>query len=163
MLTIYIDADACPVKEEVYRVATRYEMRVKVVAKYEQRVPANERTELIVKPDFGAVDDWIAEQGGPGDIVITADIPLAARCLAKEAVVLDPRGHLFSDNDIGAALATRQLLEELRQIQQFVLLYPPQGNKGPNRIATVLSKQTLSQQALAKTLGLDQLHITQRR
>jgi uncharacterized protein YaiI (UPF0178 family) len=115
MLTIYIDADACPVKEEVYRVATRYEMRVKVVAKYEQRVPANERTELIVKPDFGAVDDWIAEQGGPGDIVITADIPLAARCLAKEAVVLDPRGHLFSDNDIGAALATRQLLEELRQ------------------------------------------------
>ena len=115
MLTIYIDADACPVKEEVYRVATRYEMRVKVVAKYEQRVPANERTELIVKPDFGAVDDWIAEQTGPGDIVITADIPLAARCLAKEAVVLDPRGHLFSDNDIGAALATRQLLEELRQ------------------------------------------------
>jgi uncharacterized protein YaiI (UPF0178 family) len=115
MLTIYIDADACPVKEEVYRVATRYEMRVKVVAKYEQRVPASERTELIVKPDFGAVDDWIAEQTGPGDIVITADIPLAARCLAKEAVVLDPRGHLFSENDIGVALATRQLLEELRQ------------------------------------------------
>ena len=60
-------------------------------------------------------------------------------------------------------ISTEQLLEELRQIQQFVLLYPPQGEKGPNRIATVLSKQTLSQQALAKTLGLDQLHITQRR
>jgi transposase len=59
-------------------------------------------------------------------------------------------------------ISTEQLLEELRQIQQFVLLYPPQGDKGPNRVATVLSKQTLSQQALAKTLGLDQLHITQR-
>jgi uncharacterized protein YaiI (UPF0178 family) len=115
MLTIYIDSDACPVKEEVYRVASRYKMCVKVVAKYEQRVPPNERTELIVKSNFGAVDDWIAEQTGPGDIVITADIPLAARCLAKEAVVLDPRGYRFSDNDIGAALATRQLLEELRQ------------------------------------------------
>jgi uncharacterized protein YaiI (UPF0178 family) len=115
MLTIYIDADACPVKEEAHRVARRYEMRVKVVAKYAQRLPANEQAELIVKPDFGAVDDWIAEQAGPGDIVITADIPLAARCLTKEALVLDPRGHLFTDNDIGSALATRQLLEELRQ------------------------------------------------
>jgi uncharacterized protein YaiI (UPF0178 family) len=115
MLTIYIDADACPVKEEVFRVARRYEMCVKVVVKNAQRVPANERTELVVKPDFGAVDDWIAENTGPGDIVITADIPLAARCLTKEAFVLDPRGHLFTDNDIGTALATRQLLEELRQ------------------------------------------------
>ena len=116
MLTIYVDADACPVKHEIYRVATRYEMCVKVVAKSPQRVPANERTELIVKPDFGAVDDWIADQSGPGDIVITADIPLAARCLTKEALVLDPRGYRFTDNDIGSALATRQLLEELRQV-----------------------------------------------
>jgi uncharacterized protein YaiI (UPF0178 family) len=115
MLTIYIDADACPVKEEVYRVAARYDMSVKVVAKYAQYVPANDRTEMIVKPDFGAVDDWIAEQAGPGDIVITADIPLAARCLVKDTVVLDPRGHAFTDNDIGSALAMRQLTEELRQ------------------------------------------------
>jgi uncharacterized protein YaiI (UPF0178 family) len=115
MLTIYIDADACPVKEEVYRVAGRYEMNVKVVAKYAQRVPTNALTELVVKPDGGAVDDWIAEQTGPGDIVITADIPLAARCLTKEALVIDPRGHRFTDNGIGSALATRQLLEELRQ------------------------------------------------
>src|SRR5262245_15187221 len=100
MRTIYIDADACPVKGEVYRVATRYEMCVKVVARSPQRVPQNKRTELIVKPDFGAVDDWIADQTGPGDIVITADIPLAARCLTKEALVLDPRGYLFTDNTI---------------------------------------------------------------
>ena len=97
---------ACPVKHEIYRVATRYEMCVKVVAKNPQRVPGNERTELIVKPDFGAVDDWIVDQSGPGDIVITADIPLAARCLTKEALVLDPRGYRFTDNDIGSALAS---------------------------------------------------------
>jgi uncharacterized protein YaiI (UPF0178 family) len=78
MLTIYIDADACQVKEEVYRVARRYEMCVKVVARHAQHVPADEWTELIVKPDFGAVDDWIAEYAGLADIVITADIPLAA-------------------------------------------------------------------------------------
>ncbi len=66
-------------------------------------------------PDFGAADDWIAEQCGPGDIVITADIPLAARCLAKDARVLDAKGHPFTDNDIGAALAMRDLMDELRQ------------------------------------------------
>ena len=68
-----------------------------------------------MRPGFGAADDWIAEQAGPGDIVITADIPLAARCLAKEARVLDPKGHPFTDNDIGAALAMRDLMDELRQ------------------------------------------------
>lgn len=115
MLTIYIDADACPVKEEVYRVARRYEMRVNVVAKSAQRIPVNDLTELIVQADFGAVDDWIANNAGPGDIVITTDIPLAARCLTKEALVLGPKGRAFTDNDIGPALATRELMDELRQ------------------------------------------------
>ena len=115
MLTIYIDADACPVKDEVYRVARRYAMRVAVVANAPLRVPADALVELVVRPGFGAADDWIAEQAGPGDIVITADIPLAARCLAKEARVLDPKGHPFTDNDIGSALAMRDLMDELRQ------------------------------------------------
>ena len=115
MLTIYIDADACPVKEEVYRVARRYEMKVKVVAKDPLRVPTGALLELVVRRDFGAVDDWIAEQAGPGDIVITADIPLAARCLAKDASVLDPKGRRFTDNDIGSMLAMRELLADLRQ------------------------------------------------
>jgi uncharacterized protein YaiI (UPF0178 family) len=115
MLTIFIDADACPVKEEVYRVAGRYDMAVKVVANAPLRVPASPRVELVVCPGFGAADDWIAEQAGPGDIVITADIPLAARCLAKEARVLGPKGHALTDNDIGSALATRNLMDELRQ------------------------------------------------
>ena len=115
MLTIFIDADACPVKDEVYRVAGRYDMAVKVVANAPLRVPASPRVELVVCPGFGAADDWIAEQAGPGDIVITADIPLAARCLAKEARVLGPKGHALTDNDIGSALATRNLMDELRQ------------------------------------------------
>src|SRR5947209_18092975 len=112
MLTIYVDADACPVKDEVDKVARRYAVRVAVVANAPLRVPADALVELVVRPGFGAADDWIAEQAGRGDIVITADIPLAARCLAKEARVLGPKGRPFTDNDIGAALATRELMDE---------------------------------------------------
>ena len=115
MLTIYIDADACPVKEEVYRVARRYSMSVKVVANAPLRVPADALVELVVRPGFGAADDWIAEQAGPGDIVITADIPLAARCLTKETCVLDPKGRPFTDKHIGTALGMRDLMDQLRQ------------------------------------------------
>jgi uncharacterized protein YaiI (UPF0178 family) len=114
MGTIFVDADACPVKHEIYRVARRYFVRVVVVANAPLRVPSDTRVELTVCPGFGAVDDWIAEQAGLGDIVVTADIPLAARCLAKGARVLDPKGHPFTDNEIGAALATRELREGLR-------------------------------------------------
>jgi uncharacterized protein YaiI (UPF0178 family) len=115
MLTIYVDADACPVKDEVYRVGRRYSMRVIVVANAPLRVPADSLMQMVVRSGFGAADDWIAEQAGPGDIVVTADIPLAARCLEKGAHVLDPKGHLFTDNDIGSALAMRSLMDELRQ------------------------------------------------
>ena len=115
MLTIYMDGDACPVKEEVYRVARRYDLRVAVVANAPLRVPADPLVELVVRPGFGAADDWIAQEAGPGDVVVTADIPLAARCLAKEARVLDPKGRPFTDNDIGSALALRDLRDELRQ------------------------------------------------
>jgi uncharacterized protein YaiI (UPF0178 family) len=115
MLTVYVDADACPVKEEVYRVARRYGLRVAVVANGPLRVPADPLIELVVRPGFGAADDWIAQEAGPDDIVVTADIPLAARCLARGARALDPKGRPFTDNDIGAALALRDLREELRQ------------------------------------------------
>jgi hypothetical protein len=91
MHTIYIDADSCPVKDEVYRVARRYAMAVKVVANTPLRVPADARIELVLRPGFSSADDWIAEQAGAGDIVITSDIPLAARCLAREARVLGPK------------------------------------------------------------------------
>jgi uncharacterized protein YaiI (UPF0178 family) len=115
MPTVFVDADACPVKEEVYSVARRYGLRVAVVANAPLRVPADTLIELVVRPGFGAADDWIAQEAGRGYVVVTADIRLAARCLAKGARVLDPKGRPFTDNDIGAALALRDLREELRQ------------------------------------------------
>src|SRR2546427_6028010 len=90
-------------------------VRVAVVANSSLRVPSDALVELVVQAGFGAADDWIAERAGPGDVVITADIPLAARCLAKSARVLNPKGHPFTDSDIGSALAMRDLMDELRQ------------------------------------------------
>src|SRR4051812_25141315 len=115
MLTIYVDADACPVKDEVYRVARRYALCVKVVANAPLRVPNDSLIELVVRPGFGAADDWIAEQAEEGDIIVTADIPLAARCLEKGARVLSPKGEPFTESDIGSALAMRELMDQLRQ------------------------------------------------
>jgi uncharacterized protein len=115
MSIIYIDADACPVKDEVYKVAGRYAMRVVVVANTLMRVPTDPRVEQVVCSGFGAADDWIAEQAGPGDIIVTADIPLAARGLAKGALALSPKGRPFTDNDIGEALGMRALTDMLRQ------------------------------------------------
>jgi uncharacterized protein YaiI (UPF0178 family) len=86
-----------------------------VVANARLRVPAGPLVELVVRPGFGAADDWIAEQAGDGDVVVTADIPLAARCLARGARVLGPKGKPFTENDIGSALALRELMDELRQ------------------------------------------------
>ncbi len=115
-MLIYIDADACPVKEEVYRVARRYEIKVIVVANAPIRVPTDELIELVVVPGgFDAADDRIAEGVGSVDIVVTSDIPLADRCLRAGARVLSPRGIPFTEDDIGHALATRALLEMLRQ------------------------------------------------
>ena len=114
--SIYVDADACPVKTEVYRVAGRYGLRVALVANSWMRVPLDERISLeVVAGDLDAADDWIAERATRGDIVITADIPLAARCLEAGAEVLGPSGRPFTEDNIGAALATRELLSELRQ------------------------------------------------
>src|SRR3954470_14143980 len=115
MTILYLDADACPVKGESYKVAGRYKVPVKVVANAIMRVPADPLIELVVREGFGVVDDWIAEQVTPADIVITSDIPLAARARAKGARVLGPKGWPFTDDAIGEALATRELLDTLRQ------------------------------------------------
>ena len=115
MLTIFIDADACPVKDEIYRVARRYGVRVAVVANAPMRTPPDPQIELVVRPGFGTADDYIAEQVAANDIVVTADIPLAARCLAKDSRVLDAKGRQFTESDIGAALAMRELMNDLRQ------------------------------------------------
>ena len=119
-MSIYLDADACPVKEEVYRVARRYQITVHVVANCPLRVPAEDLIVLtVVKGGFDAADDWIAERIGQGDIVITADIPLADRCLQRGARVLGPRGDEFTENSMGDTLATRLLLDMLRQSGEF--------------------------------------------
>src|SRR5437763_14693244 len=111
MPTVYVDADACPVKEEVYRVARRYGVRVVVVANATLRVPADPLVELVVRPGFGAADDWIAGQAGPGDVVVTADVPLAARSVAAGAVALAPKGRVLEADDVGEALGVRGLME----------------------------------------------------
>ena len=115
-MEIYIDADACPVKDEVYRVAKRYEARVFVVANTAIFVPMRAGIErVVVRGGLDVADDWIAERITAADVAITADIPLADRCLKRGAVVLGPRGHFFTDESIGEALATRELMDTLRQ------------------------------------------------
>lgn len=119
-MSIYVDADACPVKEEIYRVARRYSTKVFVVSNSPLRVPQEETFELVgVSGGFDVADDWIAERARTGDIVITADIPLAGRCLQQGARVLGPTGLEFSEDAIGDALATRALLDMLRQSGDF--------------------------------------------
>jgi uncharacterized protein len=140
MHTIYIDADACPVKEETYRVAGRYGMPVVVVANAPLRVPTGGLVELVVRPGFGAADDWIAEQAGQGDIAITADIPLAARCLAKEVLVLGPKGWPFTDKDIGSALALRDLMSDLRQAGTMTGGPSPMASKDRSRFLSKLDE-----------------------
>jgi uncharacterized protein YaiI (UPF0178 family) len=114
MATIYVDADACPVKAEVYRVASRYAIRVVVVANSPLRVPADPLVESVVVPGFGAADDYIANTVQANDICVTADVPLAARCVAQGAIVIDTKGRVLTDTSVGNALATRDLMQGLR-------------------------------------------------
>ena len=114
-IEIFVDADACPVKEEVYRVAGRHGLKTHVVANSFIRVPREPLIAMVVVaagPD--AADDWIAERAGPAAIVITADIPLASRCVKVGATVLTATGRLFDEDSIGLALATRNLMDHLR-------------------------------------------------
>jgi uncharacterized protein YaiI (UPF0178 family) len=112
---ILVDADACPVKEEVYRVAFRHAVAVAVVSNSRLRVPEHPLVERVVVSDgFDAADDWIAEAAGPASVVITADILLADRCLKAGATVLSPTGKPFTTSSIGAAVATRAIMADLR-------------------------------------------------
>jgi uncharacterized protein YaiI (UPF0178 family) len=113
---IYVDGDGCPVKAEVYRVAKRCGVPVKVVANKWMQTPDGPGVEMVVvADDFDAADDWIVARVGADDVVVTADIPLAARCLAKNAIVVGPTGRRFTDRDIGGALASRALSAHLRE------------------------------------------------
>ncbi len=112
---IYVDADACPVKDEVYRVALRHGLAVSVVAGNFIRVPKDPLIERVAAGSgMDAADDWIAERAGHGDIVITADIPLASRCVKAGADVIAPNGKPFTEQSIGMTLAMRNLMTDLR-------------------------------------------------
>ena len=126
MLHIFVDADACPVKQEVYRVASRYRLDVTLVANSWMRTPDEPWIALEVVADgFDAADDWIVKRVQPHDVVITADILLASRCLKESARVIGPTGKPFTENNIGQAVASRDLLSELRGAGELTGGPPP--------------------------------------
>ena len=134
MLHIFVDADACPVKQEVYRVARRYHLDVTLVANSWMRIPDERWIELeVVGNDFDAADDWIVEHVQPDDIVITADIPLASRCLKEGARVIGTTGKPFTENNIGLSVATRDLLAELRGAGEITGGPPPLEKRDRSR------------------------------
>ena len=117
MPEIYVDGDACPVKEEILKVAYRHDLVVHLVSNQWLRIPVGPKIQKIVVSDgFDAADDWIAERAGGGDICITGDIQLAARCLENGAVVLGATGKAFTPDNIGMALAMRELKSQLRDM-----------------------------------------------
>lgn len=139
--TLFVDADSCPVKDEVYKVARRYRLPVKVVANAFLMVPIEPLIERIVVeagPDIA--DDWIAERAGPADIVISADIPLAERCLKAGAQVIAPNGRSFTVDSIGAALAGRAVAEHLRSFGQTTSGPRPFGAADRSRFLSALDE-----------------------
>ncbi len=119
-ITIYVDADACPVKAEIYRVAERYAIKVYVVSNSAITVPSAPFVErVIVGSNPDAADDWIAQRVSRGSIVVTADMPLAHRCIKAGANVIAPTGRVLTEASIGMVLATRNLMEDLRSAGQI--------------------------------------------
>lgn len=140
-IEILVDGDACPVKEEVYRVARRYGVTVKVVTNSPIRVPSEALIErILVDSAFDAADDWIAARAAPTAIVITADILLAERCLKAGAVVLGPNGRAFDAASIGNAVATRALMADLRAMEEVRGGPPPFGKADRSRFLSALDE-----------------------
>ncbi len=120
MLDIFIDADGCPVKEEVYKVAGRYQLRVVLVANKRLQIPLDSRIEMqVVGGGFDAADDWIVENSKARDILITSDILLADRCIKKQVRVLSPKGKEWTEDSIGSAIAGRELMTNLRHMGEM--------------------------------------------
>ncbi len=140
-IRLFIDADACPVKDEVYKVAERYGLHVFVVANSfinTPRVPWIERVTVDAGPDIA--DDWIADQCRARDIVITADIPLASRALQKGALVIASNGRPFTADSIGSALASREVGEHLRSMGEVTRGPPPFGPADRSRFLQALDQ-----------------------
>jgi uncharacterized protein len=138
-IRVFIDADACPVKPETYRVAERYALKVYVVANSFMAVPRSDLIErVVVGGGLDVADDWIAERAGASDIVVTADIPLAGRCVRSGATVIGPTGKPFTDDSIGMALATRDLLTGLRSAGETTRGPPPLSRQDISRFLSAL-------------------------
>ena len=116
VIQIFVDNDACPVKEEAIKVASRYKLHITLVSNQAMR-PLNlpDVTQIVVSASFDAADDWIVEHATAGDIVVTADIPLAARCLSKGCKVLNQNGDIFTQQNIASKLSLRELNAHLRE------------------------------------------------
>jgi uncharacterized protein len=141
LLHIYVDADACPVKQEVYRVARRYGLEVTLVANSWMRIPDERGLTLeVVEDGFDAADDWIVEHVGPADVVITADVPLASRCLKAGARVMGPTGKPFTADNIGQAVATRDLLAGIRGAGEMTGGPPPITKRDRSRFLQQLDE-----------------------
>ena len=141
MLHIFVDADACPVKQEVYRVARRYSLHVTLVANSWMRIPDERWIALeVVEDGFDAADDWIVDHVEPHDIVVTADIPLASRCLKKGSRVIGSTGKPFTDHNIGQAVATRDLLSDLRGAGEITGGPPPIDTRDRSRFLQKLDE-----------------------
>ena len=141
MTTIYIDADGCPVKNEVYRVAERYKIPVVLVANKRLNLPPNSLLEMVVVTGaFDAADDWIVENSKADDIVVTTDILLADRCVKKSVRVLGPKGIEFTSENIGSAVATRELMQELRQSGEIHAGPAPMDKKARSRFLARLDE-----------------------
>ena len=120
MTKIYIDADGCPVKEEVYKVAERYKIAVVLVANKALNLPLNPLLKMVVvSGGFDAADDWIVENAQPNDIVVTTDILLADRCVKKAVRTLSPKGAEFTEDNVGSAVASRELMQNLRHMGEM--------------------------------------------
>ena len=140
-ISLYIDADACPVKTEIYRVAERYALKVYVVSNSYINVPRDPRIERVVVSDgFDAADDWIAERVGPEDIVITSDIPLADRSLKKGAAAIGSTGVAFTTSSIGMAMASRELMSNLRAMGETTGGPKPMSPRDRSRFLSTLDE-----------------------
>ena len=138
-IRIFVDADACPVKNEIYRVAERYALHVYVVANAFMAVPRSELIERVIVPEGPDVaDQWIAERAGSTDIVVTADIPLAARCVRAGASVIGPTGKAFTEDSIGMTLATRNLMADLRSAGAVTRGPPPLSRQDISRFLSAV-------------------------
>jgi uncharacterized protein YaiI (UPF0178 family) len=141
MTKIFIDADGCPVKDEVYKVAERYKISVLVVANKSLSLPVNPLLKMVVVTGgFDAADDWIVENGVSGDIAITTDILLADRCIKKGIRVLGHKGDEFTEDNIGSAVANRELMQNLRHMGEMRGGPSPMDKKAKSKFLGTLDR-----------------------